>query len=84
MQGVCYSRSRVSRRLGRVDLGMVVFGYGSGEGCTNPEGQVVVENKFSRVASNICGPSGWNLPRFTFKAHRILRLLLEFRKFAYP
>ena len=63
---------------------MVVFGYGSGEGCTNPERQFAVENKFSKLASKTCGPSGWNLLHIVFKVHRILRWLLEFRKFVYP
>ena len=65
-------------------MGMVGSGYGSSEVCTNPDRQVVAENNISRVASNTCGTSGWKLFRVTFKAHRILRWLLEFGKFVYP
>ena len=79
-----YSRRRVSRRLGSVDVGKVEFGNGSGEGCTNPERQVVVVNKFSRMVSNICRPSGWNLLHVTFKEHRILRWPIDFWKIYVP
>lgn len=43
------------------------------EGCKNLLGQVVVAIKYCVVASNICGPSVWNLFHVTILARRILR-----------
>ena len=54
------------------------------QGWINPGRQLASATKFCMVATNICGPSVWNLLLVTLLAPRILRRLLDFWNICTP